>query len=231
MIPVTTFAGKKVAVFGLGGSGLVSASALLAGGADVVAFDDDAQSVAKANAAGIPTADLHSIDWSRIAALVLAPGVPLTHPAPHWVAELARKAGDRSDRRHRAVLPRAPKPGAGCALRRHHRHQRQIDDDGAHRPSRGFGRNGRAAWRQYRHRDPVAGAAARRPGPTGARSRHRVLFLSDRSRAHARSLGRHPDQSQRRSSRSPRHHGALRGGQGAPRRRRAEGRHRDRRRR
>ena len=92
MIPVTTFAGKKVALFGLGGSGLASASALLAGGADVVAFDDDAQSVAKANAAGIPTADLRQADWSRIAALVLAPGVPLTHPAPHWVVQLAQKA-------------------------------------------------------------------------------------------------------------------------------------------
>jgi len=93
VIPVTTFAGQKVAVFGLGGSGLVSASALLAGGADVVAFDDDAQSVAGANAAGIPTADLRNADWSRIAALVLAPGVPLTHPAPHWIVELAHKAG------------------------------------------------------------------------------------------------------------------------------------------
>jgi UDP-N-acetylmuramoylalanine--D-glutamate ligase len=93
VIPVTAFAGKKVAVFGLGGSGLVSASALLAGGADVVAFDDDAQSVAKANAAGIPTADLRDIDWSKIAALVLAPGVPLTHPAPHWIVALAQKAG------------------------------------------------------------------------------------------------------------------------------------------
>ena len=93
MIPVTAFAGKKVAVFGLGGSGLVSASALLAGGADVVAFDDDAQSVAKANAAGIPTADLHDVDWSKIAALVLAPGVPLTHPVPHWIVALAQKAG------------------------------------------------------------------------------------------------------------------------------------------
>ena len=93
MIPVTAFAGKKVAVFGLGGSGLVSASALLAGGADVVAFDDDAQSVAKANAAGIPTADLRDVDWSKIAALVLAPGVPLTHPEPHWIVELAHKAG------------------------------------------------------------------------------------------------------------------------------------------
>ena len=92
MIPVTTFAGKKVAVFGLGGSGLVGASALLAGGADVIGYDDNAQSVAKAAAAGIPTADLRTIDWSKVAALVLAPGVPLTHPVPHWTVDLARKA-------------------------------------------------------------------------------------------------------------------------------------------
>jgi UDP-N-acetylmuramoylalanine--D-glutamate ligase len=92
VIPVTTFAGKKVAVFGLGGSGLAAASALLAGGGDVVAFDDDQQSVAKANAAGIPTADLRAVDWARIAALVLAPGVPLTDPEPHWVVRLAQKA-------------------------------------------------------------------------------------------------------------------------------------------
>jgi UDP-N-acetylmuramoylalanine--D-glutamate ligase len=93
VIAVTSFAGKKVAVFGLGGSGLASASALLAGGADVVAFDDDAASVAKANAAGIPTADLRQIDWAKIAALVLAPGVPLTHPKPHWTVTLAQQAG------------------------------------------------------------------------------------------------------------------------------------------
>jgi UDP-N-acetylmuramoylalanine--D-glutamate ligase len=92
VIPVTTFSGKKVAVFGLGGSGLVGASALLAGGADVIGYDDNAQSVAKAAAAGIPTADLRTIDWSKVAALVLAPGVPLTHPAPHWSVELAHKA-------------------------------------------------------------------------------------------------------------------------------------------
>ncbi len=92
MIPVTTFAGKKVAVFGLGGSGLVGASALLAGGADVVGYDDTRASVIKANAAGIPTSDLRKADWTRIAALVLAPGVPLTHPEPHWVVKLARQA-------------------------------------------------------------------------------------------------------------------------------------------
>jgi UDP-N-acetylmuramoylalanine--D-glutamate ligase len=93
VIPVTSFAGKNVAVFGLGGSGLVSAQALLAGGADVVAWDDNAASLAKAGAAGIPTADLHQAEWSKLAALVLAPGVPLTHPEPHWVVKLAQKAG------------------------------------------------------------------------------------------------------------------------------------------
>jgi len=93
VIPITTFGGKTIAVFGLGASGLASVSALLVGGADVIAFDDNAASVAKASAGGIPTADLRSADWSKIAALVLAPGVPLTHPSPHWVVQLARKAG------------------------------------------------------------------------------------------------------------------------------------------
>ncbi|MGC2124962.1 MAG: UDP-N-acetylmuramoyl-L-alanine--D-glutamate ligase, partial [Xanthobacteraceae bacterium] len=115
MIPVTTFAGKKVAVFGLGGSGLASASALLAGGADVVACDDNAASVEKARMAGIPTANLRDADWSKISSLVLAPGVPLTHPAPHWVVALAQKVGVEAigdvelfarERRH--IAPGAP---------------------------------------------------------------------------------------------------------------------------
>ena len=93
MIPVTSFEGKKVAVFGLGASGLASASALFAGGADVVGWDDQAERIAHATKAGIPTADLRETDWSKIAALVLAPGVPLTHPAPHWSVALARAAG------------------------------------------------------------------------------------------------------------------------------------------
>ena len=161
MIPVTTFAGKKVAVFGLGGSGLASASALLAGGADVVAFDDDAASVAKANAAGIPTADLRQVDWAKIAALVLAPGVPLTHPQPHWTVELARKAGVEVIGDIELFCRERRASGAGRAVRRHHRHQRQIDHDGADRASAPRRRHGRAARRQYRHRDSVAGAAAR----------------------------------------------------------------------
>jgi UDP-N-acetylmuramoylalanine--D-glutamate ligase len=93
MIPVKSFAGKKVAVFGLGGSGLASAQALQTGGAHVIGFDDSAASIDKAKAAGITTEDLRKIDWSNVSALLLAPGVPLTHPEPHWSAQLAKKAG------------------------------------------------------------------------------------------------------------------------------------------
>jgi UDP-N-acetylmuramoylalanine--D-glutamate ligase len=115
MIPVSVFAGKKIAIFGLGGSGLASASALLAGGADVIGWDDNADSVIWATSAGIPTADLHEVDWSRLAALVLTPGVPLTHPAPHWSAALARAAGvevigdvELFCRERRQLAPTAP---------------------------------------------------------------------------------------------------------------------------
>ncbi|MBX6327263.1 MAG: UDP-N-acetylmuramoyl-L-alanine--D-glutamate ligase [Pseudolabrys sp.] len=93
MIPVTTFAGKRIAVFGLGRSGLVAAQALAEGGAQVVVYDDDEKSVARAKAAGLTAQDLRASDWSSLAALVLAPGVPLTHPRPHWSVLLARQTG------------------------------------------------------------------------------------------------------------------------------------------
>ena len=93
MIPVSSLHDRAVALFGLGGSGLATARALIAGGARVTAWDDSPASVEKAVAEGIPTGDLRTLDWSAIAALVLAPGVPLTHPVPHWSVELARKAG------------------------------------------------------------------------------------------------------------------------------------------
>src|SRR5215212_4824622 len=93
MTPATTFAGRTVALFGLGGSGLATALALSAGGARVVACDDSAEAMANAEAQGIETADLRTADWSRFAALILSPGVPLTHPEPHWSARLAKAAG------------------------------------------------------------------------------------------------------------------------------------------
>jgi UDP-N-acetylmuramoylalanine--D-glutamate ligase len=93
MIPVRSFEGRKVALFGLGGSGLSTAHALRAGGADVAAWDDNIASRTRASDAGIPLVDLSRADWSAFAAFVLAPGVPLTHPEPHWSVERAKAAG------------------------------------------------------------------------------------------------------------------------------------------
>jgi len=93
MIAAESFAGKNVALFGLGGSGLATARALIAGGASVTAWDDNPGSVAKAQEAGIATGDLHQSDWSAFSSFVLSPGVPLTHPKPHWSVDLAHAAG------------------------------------------------------------------------------------------------------------------------------------------
>jgi UDP-N-acetylmuramoylalanine--D-glutamate ligase len=93
MIPVTSFARKTVAVFGLGGSGLASCRALKAGGAEVIASDDGADRLAEAAQAGFVTADLRKMSWANFSALVLTPGAPLTHPVPHWTVVAAQQAG------------------------------------------------------------------------------------------------------------------------------------------
>ena len=93
MIPVTSRKGQRLALFGLGGSGMVTAEALVAGGAEVTAFDDNPGRVSQAQEKGIPTGDLREVDFSGLDALVLSPGVPLTHPKPHWTVELAHNAG------------------------------------------------------------------------------------------------------------------------------------------
>jgi UDP-N-acetylmuramoylalanine--D-glutamate ligase len=116
MIPITTFAGRKVAVFGLGKSGLLSAGALISGGADVVVHDDNEKSVAEAQSAGLKAQDLHTVDWSEIAALVLAPGVPLTHPEPHWSVQLAKNAGVEIIGDIELFCRERAKSGAQCPL-------------------------------------------------------------------------------------------------------------------
>jgi UDP-N-acetylmuramoylalanine--D-glutamate ligase len=115
MIPVGGFAKRKVAVFGLGGSGMATARALLAGGAEVAAWDDDAAAVAKARGAGIGVEDLANADWRQFAALILSPGAPLTHPEPHWTVDKARAAGieiigdiELFCRERRRTAPKAP---------------------------------------------------------------------------------------------------------------------------
>ena len=115
MIPITIFSGQKVALFGLGGSGLATAKALIAGGCEVVAWDDNPAGVEKAQDEGIQTGDLREGDFSIFAALILAPGVPLTHPKPHWSVELAQSSGveiigdiELFARERSAIAPDAP---------------------------------------------------------------------------------------------------------------------------
>ncbi len=93
MIPVSGFAGKQVAVFGLGRTGLTAARALKAGGAMPVLWDEKPEARAAAEAEGFTLADLQSADWSGFAAVMLSPGVPLTHPQPHWTVRKAQEAG------------------------------------------------------------------------------------------------------------------------------------------
>jgi len=87
------FAGLPVAVFGLARSGLAAARALHASGAEVWAWDDSEDRRATTAAEGIPLVDLYSCNWRELTSLVLSPGIPHTHPAPHPVAALAREHG------------------------------------------------------------------------------------------------------------------------------------------
>ena len=93
MIPVRGFEGKTVAVFGLARTGLAAARALQAGGAQVALWDDRPAAREAALAEGFELTDLNSADWWGFAALLLSPGVPLTHPTPHWTVERAKAAG------------------------------------------------------------------------------------------------------------------------------------------
>lgn len=93
MIPITEFKGRDVAVFGLARTGLAAAKALEAGGAIVHAWDDRPEPREAAEAQGVRLSDIDARDWRAFSALVLSPGVPLKHPKPHRVVELARAVG------------------------------------------------------------------------------------------------------------------------------------------
>lgn len=94
MIPVRGYAGHKVAVLGLGRSGLPSVAALQAGGAEVIAWDDGEAAREKAGAQGVTLVDLtRQRAFEDVAALVVSPGIPHLYPAPHPAIEAAWEAG------------------------------------------------------------------------------------------------------------------------------------------
>ncbi len=94
MIPVQGYAGVKVAVMGLGRSGLATARALVAGGAEALVWDDSVEARAKAEVEGFAPHDLTRAGaFDGVAALITSPGIPHLYPAPHKVIARALEAG------------------------------------------------------------------------------------------------------------------------------------------
>ncbi|WP_273524515.1 UDP-N-acetylmuramoyl-L-alanine--D-glutamate ligase [Rhodosalinus sediminis] len=94
MIPVGGFAGQRVAVLGLGRSGLSAARSLAAGGAAPVLWDDRPEARAAAEAEGFALHDLSRAGaFEGVARLILSPGIPHLYPAPHPAVAAAQAAG------------------------------------------------------------------------------------------------------------------------------------------
>jgi UDP-N-acetylmuramoylalanine--D-glutamate ligase len=90
LIPVNEFSGKKVAVFGLGRTGIAAARSLKAGGSHVIGWDscEEKQKIAREEVDEI--CDLSRRSMSDLAALILSPGIPHTFPAPNNIVTLAK---------------------------------------------------------------------------------------------------------------------------------------------
>ena len=94
MIPVSGFRGQKVAVLGLGRSGLASARALKAGGALPLCWDDNQTARDTAQGEGFDCVDLRkSGAFDGVAALIVSPGIPHLYPTPNPVVAAAQVAG------------------------------------------------------------------------------------------------------------------------------------------
>ncbi|MEO0401348.1 MAG: UDP-N-acetylmuramoyl-L-alanine--D-glutamate ligase [Pseudomonadota bacterium] len=94
MIPVRGLTGARVAVLGLGRSGLSAARALAAGGATPICWDDNPAARGKAETEGFTCQDLKKPGaFDGIARLIVSPGIPHLYPTPNAVVQAALKAG------------------------------------------------------------------------------------------------------------------------------------------
>ena len=93
MIALPATKGVKIAVLGLGKSGLAATRALQAAGANVCAWDDSERARLAAAADGLPIADLNGPALNGAEMLLMSPGIPHSFPKPHPIAARAKAAG------------------------------------------------------------------------------------------------------------------------------------------
>lgn len=89
----TQFSGKPLAVLGLGRTGLAVIRSCAAAAIPVLCWDDAPAQRQEAEKHGATISELSASDLENCAALVLAPGIPHTWPAPHPAVARAKKIG------------------------------------------------------------------------------------------------------------------------------------------
>jgi UDP-N-acetylmuramoylalanine--D-glutamate ligase len=85
MIDLSFYRGKKVGILGLGKAGEATLAAFQKAGAEVFAWDD------KETKEAPPLVHYEKWPWHALSALVLSPGIPLTHPKPHASVVFAKE--------------------------------------------------------------------------------------------------------------------------------------------
>lgn len=93
MHPALHYLKSRVAVVGLGKSGMSAARALQAAGATVLAWDDKPETREKARQVGMTIISPSEESWTGLKSVIWSPGIPSTLPEPHPAAALARRMG------------------------------------------------------------------------------------------------------------------------------------------
>jgi UDP-N-acetylmuramoylalanine--D-glutamate ligase len=94
MIPVQGYEGQKIAVLGLGRSGMATAHALRLGEAEPVLWDDNPQAREHAQSMGFTCVDLGRAGaFDGVCALVVSPGIAHLYPQPNAIVAAAIAAG------------------------------------------------------------------------------------------------------------------------------------------
>lgn len=90
MIRIPDVKNKSIGVYGLGVSGMAAAEALVASGANVFTWDENKDARNKTRGSEYLAEHPKQWPWDELSAVVVSPGVPLTHPKPHAIVRKAR---------------------------------------------------------------------------------------------------------------------------------------------